>query len=142
MDGLYQDVIIMLTIFICGLVGMRAYYKLRIDFDELQTDFHRLAEGRDYVEDIDSQAYAQGRTSSFDEVKTAWEVGSIERMMKNTEIANDMLKTATNDMLQMQDDIIGLKQGQINLNAKIKNNDVVTAMSRISIQDIISTDNE
>tara|TARA_R110002020_G_scaffold5948_5_gene24524 strand:- start:1149 stop:1487 length:339 start_codon:yes stop_codon:yes gene_type:complete len=112
MDGLYQDVIIMLTIFICGLVGMRAYYKLRIDFDELQTDFHRLAEGRDYVEDIDQQAYAQGRE---------W---------------------AGVDIKRMQNDIIDLKQGQINLNAKIKNNEIVTAMSRISVQDVISTENE
>ena len=69
MDGLYQDVIIMLTIFVFGLIALKAYYKLKIDFDELQTDFHRLAEGREYVEDINSQAFAQGRTSSFDEVK-------------------------------------------------------------------------
>ena len=142
MDGLYQDVIIMLTIFVFGLIALKAYYKLKIDFDELQTDFHRLAEGREYVEDIDSQAYAQGRTSSRDEIKEAWEIGTIERMMKSTEIVNNMLKSATNDMLQMQDDIIGLKQGQINLNAKIKNNDIITAMSRISVQDILSNENE
>ena len=51
-----------------------------------------------------------------------------------------LLKAATSDMLKMQDDIIGLKQGQINLNAKIKNNDIASAMSRITVQDIITND--
>ena len=140
MDGLYQDVIIMLTIFICGLVGMRAYYKLRIDFDELQTDFHRLAEGRDYVEDIDQQAYAQGRE---------W---------------------AGLDLRKMQEDIISLKQGTINLNAKINEHkewsiksigeitqivsdvtsqlptvetmNTMAALGRISVQDVIDIKND
>jgi len=135
MDGLYQDVIIMLTIFVFGLIALKAYYKLKIDFDELQTDFHRLAEGREYVDDIDSQAFAQGRTSSVQ-----WSIGEIERARTSTEIASNMLKAATSDMLKMQDDIIGLKQGQINLNAKIKNNDIASAMSRITVQDIITND--
>ena len=135
MDGLYQDVIIMLTIFVFGLIALKAYYKLKIDFDELQTDFHRLAEGREYVDDIDSQAFAQGRTSSVQ-----WSIGEIERARASTEIASNMLKAATSDMLKMQDDIIGLKQGQINLNAKIKNNDIASAMSRITVQDIITND--
>ena len=115
MDGLYQDVIIMLTIFVFGLIALKAYYKLKIDFDELQTDFHRLAEGREYVEDIDQQALAQGRTSSYDEVKVAWSIGKIEQ--------------AKNDMLKMQNDIIDLQQGQINLNSKID-------LKRISVQEI------
>ena len=135
MDGLYQDVIIMLTIFVFGLIALKAYYKLKIDFDELQTDFHRLAEGREYVDDIDSQAFAQGRTSSVQ-----WSIGEIERARTSTEIASNMLKAATSDILKMQDDIIGLKQGQINLNAKIKNNDIASAMSRITVQDIITND--
>ena len=135
MDGLFQDVIIMLTIFVFGLIALKAYYKLKIDFDELQTDFHRLAEGREYVDDIDSQAFAQGRTSSVQ-----WSIGEIERARTSTEIASNMLKAATSDMLKMQDDIIGLKQGQINLNAKIKNNDIASAMSRITVQDIITND--
>ena len=135
MDGLYQDVIIMLTIFVFGLIALKAYYKLKIDFDELQTDFHRLAEGREYVDDIDSQAFAQGRTSSVQ-----WSIGEIERARTSTEIASNMLKAATSDMLKMQDDIISLKQGQINLNAKIKNNDIASAMSRITVQDIITND--
>ena len=135
MDGLYQDVIIMLTIFVFGLIALKAYYKLKIDFDELQTDFHRLDEGREYVDDIDSKAFAQGRTSSVQ-----WSIGEIERARTSTEIASNMLKAATSDMLKMQDDIIGLKQGQINLNAKIKNNDIASAMSRITVQDIITND--
>jgi hypothetical protein len=104
MDGLYQDLIIMAIIFVTGVWCINAYYQLKGKFDELVTDFHRLAEGRDYVEDIDVQAYAQGRENGY--------------------------HVSINDINKMQHDIIDLQQKCINLNAKIKNENVITAMSR------------
>ena len=143
MDGLYQDLIIMAIIFVTGVWCINAYYQLKGKFDELVTDFHRLAEGRDYVDDIDQQAYAQGREwAGVDIRKMQEDIRVIEKAKDSTEIAINLLKSTSNDMFKMQEDIIDLQQKCTNLNAKIKNNDIVSAMSRISVQDILSNENE
>ena len=139
MNGLYQDVIIMLTIFFVGTWGIYYYYKLRHEFNELRKDFHRLAEGREYANDIDQQAFAQGRKSSA-------------------------------DIPKMQEDIINLMQSCTNLNAKINRNNkwtvetvaeitdvlknvtdklhtiealsTVSALSKISVQDVLDAEND
>ena len=130
MDGLYQDIIIMLTIFFVGLWGMYHYYQLKNDFNELQADFHRcnfLTKGDDTLkmqDDIISLKQSCVNLNAKINKNEKWAVTSIGDLTKIQTTLVAFMESCEipteDDVLHVQDVLdkmaeMGLR-GRVNIN--------------------------
>ena len=127
MDGLYQDIIIMLTIFFVGMWGMYHYYQLKSNFEELQADFHRC----DFL--------TKGKIYSEDTLKMQDDIISLKQSCVNLNV-----KINKNEQWSVKSigEITQIVSDVTNQLPTVETMNTMAALGRISVQDVIDIKND